>query len=34
MNRGDVVLVDWGYSDLKGSKLRPAVDAPPLGKDP
>jgi mRNA interferase MazF len=25
MNRGDVVLVDWPYSDLAGSKLRPAV---------
>jgi mRNA interferase MazF len=25
MNRGDVVLVDWPYSDLRGSKLRPAV---------
>src|SRR5262245_6147411 len=25
MNRGDVVLVDWPYSDLTGSKLRPAV---------
>ena len=25
MNRGDVVLVDWVYSDLTGSKLRPAV---------
>jgi len=25
MNRGDVVLVDWPYSDLSGSKLRPAV---------
>src|SRR4051794_18948582 len=25
MNRGDVVLVDWPYSDLGGSKLRPAV---------
>ena len=25
MNRGDVVLVDWYYSDLTGSKLRPAV---------
>jgi mRNA interferase MazF len=25
MNRGDVVLVDWTYSDLTGSKLRPAV---------
>ncbi|MBI1914962.1 MAG: type II toxin-antitoxin system PemK/MazF family toxin [Planctomycetes bacterium] len=25
MNRGDVVLVDWPYSDLKGSKLRPAI---------
>ena len=25
MNRGDVVIVDWPYSDLSGSKLRPAV---------
>jgi mRNA interferase MazF len=25
MNRGDVVLVNWIYSDLMGSKLRPAV---------
>ena len=25
MNRGDVVLVDWPYSDLTGAKLRPAV---------
>jgi mRNA-degrading endonuclease toxin of MazEF toxin-antitoxin module len=25
MNRADVVLVDWPYSDLTGSKLRPAV---------
>jgi mRNA interferase MazF len=25
MKRGDVVLVDWPYSDLTGSKLRPAV---------
>jgi mRNA interferase MazF len=25
MNRGDVVLVDWPFSDLSGSKLRPAV---------
>lgn len=25
MNRGEVVLVDWPYSDLTGSKLRPAV---------
>jgi mRNA interferase MazF len=25
MNRGDVVLVDWPFSDLTGSKLRPAV---------
>jgi mRNA-degrading endonuclease toxin of MazEF toxin-antitoxin module len=25
MNRGDVVLVNWIYSDLTGSKLRPAV---------
>ncbi len=24
MNRGDVVIVDWPYSDLSGSK-RPAV---------
>ena len=25
MTRGDVVLVDWPYSDRTGSKLRPAV---------
>ncbi len=25
MNRGDVVVVDWPFSDLSGSKLRPAV---------
>ena len=25
MNCGDVVLVDWPYSDRTGSKLRPAV---------
>ncbi len=25
MNRGDVLLVDWPYSDGTGSKLRPAV---------
>ncbi len=25
MNRGYVVLVDWPFSDLSGSKLRPAV---------
>jgi mRNA interferase MazF len=25
MNRGDVVLVDWPFSDLTGSKLRPAI---------
>lgn len=25
MNRGEVVLVDWPYSDLTGSKLRPAI---------
>lgn len=25
MNRGEVVLVDWLYSDRAGSKLRPAV---------
>src|SRR5438105_12507936 len=25
MNRGDVVEVDWAYSDLSGSKVRPAV---------
>src|SRR5437762_11129595 len=24
-NRGDVVLVDWPFSDLTGSKLRPAI---------
>lgn len=27
MNRGDVVIVDWPFSDLSGSKLRPAVVA-------
>jgi mRNA interferase MazF len=25
MNRGDVVFVDWPYSDRTGSKVRPAV---------
>src|SRR4051812_13669090 len=25
MNRGEVVLVDWDYSDKTGSKMRPAV---------
>src|SRR5947207_10843531 len=25
MNRANVVLVDWYYTDLSGSKLRPAV---------
>jgi mRNA interferase MazF len=25
MNGGEVVLVDWPFSDLSGSKLRPAV---------
>jgi mRNA interferase MazF len=25
MNRGDVALVNWPYSDLSGSKVRPAV---------
>jgi mRNA interferase MazF len=25
MNRGEVVLVDWPYSDRVGSKIRPAV---------
>jgi mRNA-degrading endonuclease toxin of MazEF toxin-antitoxin module len=25
MNRGDVVLVDWPFTDLSGSKLRPAI---------
>jgi mRNA-degrading endonuclease toxin of MazEF toxin-antitoxin module len=25
MNRGEVVLVDWQFSDRTGSKLRPAV---------
>jgi mRNA interferase MazF len=25
MQRGDVVVVNWPYSDLTGSKLRPAV---------
>jgi mRNA interferase MazF len=28
MNRGDVVLVDWPYSDSLGTKLRPAVVVP------
>ncbi len=27
MNRGDVILVPWAYSDGSGSKLRPAVVA-------
>jgi mRNA-degrading endonuclease toxin of MazEF toxin-antitoxin module len=27
MNRGDVVEVDWQYTDLSGSKKRPAVVA-------
>jgi mRNA interferase MazF len=27
MKRGDVVLVDWPYSDRTGSKLRPAIVA-------
>lgn len=25
MNRGDVVEVDWLYTDMTGSKIRPAV---------
>jgi mRNA-degrading endonuclease toxin of MazEF toxin-antitoxin module len=25
MNRGDVVELDWQFSDLSGSKIRPAV---------
>src|SRR5438105_1682897 len=25
MNRGDVVLVDFGFVDVKGSKVRPAL---------
>src|ERR1700687_1529036 len=25
MNRGDVVEVDWPYSDISGTKARPAV---------
>jgi mRNA-degrading endonuclease toxin of MazEF toxin-antitoxin module len=25
MNRGEVVQVDWPYSDLSGTKVRPAV---------
>jgi len=25
MNRGEIVLVDWPFSDLTGSKLRPAI---------
>jgi mRNA interferase MazF len=25
MNRGEVVVVDWPFTDLSGSKLRPAV---------
>jgi mRNA interferase MazF len=25
MKRGDVVEVDWQYTDMRGSKLRPAV---------
>lgn len=25
MNRGQIVLVDWPYTDLTGTKLRPAV---------
>src|SRR6266852_4360263 len=27
MNRGDVVEIDWQFSDLTGSKVRPAVVA-------
>lgn len=27
MNRGDVVEVDWQYTDMSGSKVRPAVVA-------
>src|SRR6266446_6051135 len=26
MKRGDVVEVDWQYTDMSGSKLRPAVE--------
>jgi mRNA interferase MazF len=26
MNRGDVVEVDWPYTDMSGSKTRPAVE--------
>ncbi len=25
MNRGEIVIVDWPFTDLSGSKLRPAV---------
>ena len=25
MNRGDVVEVDWPYTDMTGSKIRPAI---------
>jgi len=25
MSRGEIVLVDWPYSDLSGTKVRPAV---------
>jgi mRNA-degrading endonuclease toxin of MazEF toxin-antitoxin module len=25
MNRGEVVEVDWPYSDISGTKVRPAV---------
>lgn len=26
MNRGEVVMVDWTYSDRTGSKVRPRLD--------
>src|SRR5207249_3610828 len=29
MNRGEVVEVDWQYSDLSGSKVRPTVVVQP-----
>ena len=25
MNRGEVVIVDWPFTDMSGSKLRPAI---------
>ena len=28
MKRGDVVEIDWQFSDLTGSKVRPAVVVP------